>query len=149
VKSTDAVPQLEKHQDALADTEASLAIVKSFKALRTRARIHLHLEELDAAVGDFRSAIQQAEIEGSDADVRSLRVELKKAEAALKRSKTKDYYKILGQFSVSCYHFVLNVVRRSRQGVLGDGHQKGVQKGKSETPPRQGSSPNTLPPIVF
>lgn len=32
----------------------------------------------------------------SDADVRALRVELKKAEADLKRSKTKDYYKILG-----------------------------------------------------
>ncbi|EMD39434.1 hypothetical protein CERSUDRAFT_72582, partial [Gelatoporia subvermispora B] len=37
-----------------------------------------------------------AEFEGSDADVRSLRTELKKAEADLKRSKTKDYYKILG-----------------------------------------------------
>ena len=32
----------------------------------------------------------------SDADVRALRSELKKAEVALKRSKTKDYYKILG-----------------------------------------------------
>ena len=29
-------------------------------------------------------------------DVRALQSELKKAEAALKRSKTKDYYKILG-----------------------------------------------------
>ena len=29
-------------------------------------------------------------------DVRALQAELKKAEAALKRSKTKDYYKILG-----------------------------------------------------
>jgi len=35
-------------------------------------------------------------MEGSDADVRALRGELKKAEAELKRSKTKDYYKILG-----------------------------------------------------
>lgn len=35
-------------------------------------------------------------MEGSDADVRALKAELKKAEAALKRSKTKDYYKILG-----------------------------------------------------
>lgn len=31
-----------------------------------------------------------------DADLRALKTELKKAEAALKRSKTKDYYKILG-----------------------------------------------------
>jgi len=88
---------LECYDKALADTEASLALVStSFKALRTRARIHLHLEKFDAAVGDFKAAVEQAGIEGADGDVRTLRVELKKAEAALKRSKTKDYYKILG-----------------------------------------------------
>lgn len=42
--------------------------------------------------------MQQAQTEGSatENDVRGLKAELKKAEAALKRSKTKDYYKILG-----------------------------------------------------
>jgi len=69
----------------------------SFKALRTRARINLHLEKYDAAVTDFKASIEQAGFEGLDAEVRSLRSELKKAEAALKRSKTKDYYKILGR----------------------------------------------------
>ncbi|KIJ65490.1 hypothetical protein HYDPIDRAFT_110587 [Hydnomerulius pinastri MD-312] len=89
--------KLEKYDEALADTEASLALFStSFKALRTRARINLHLEKFDAAVADFKSSIEQAGMEGSDMDVRSLRTELKKAEAALKRSKTKDYYKILG-----------------------------------------------------
>jgi DnaJ family protein C protein 7 len=82
----------------LVDTEASLALLPtSFKALRTRARILFHLEDFDAAVADFRSSIEQAEFERADADVRSLKVELKKAEAALKHSKTKDYYKILGK----------------------------------------------------
>jgi DnaJ homolog subfamily C member 7 len=57
----------------------------------------LHLEKFDAAVGDFRQAIEQAGFEGTDADVKALKGELKKAEAALKRSKTKDYYKILGE----------------------------------------------------
>ncbi|KAA1470108.1 DnaJ-domain-containing protein [Dentipellis sp. KUC8613] len=89
--------KLSRHEEALVDTEASLALYpSSFKALRTRARINLHLEQFDASVADFKSAIEQAEFEGSDADVRSLRAELRKAEAALKRSKTKDYYKILG-----------------------------------------------------
>ena len=89
--------KLERYEDALADTEASLELnPTSFKALRTRARIHLHLEKYDAAIADFNSAIEQAGFEGSDADVRALRAELKKAEIALKRSKTKDYYKILG-----------------------------------------------------
>ncbi|KAI0354284.1 DnaJ-domain-containing protein [Trametes cingulata] len=89
--------KLDKYEDALADTEASLELNStSFKALRTRARIHLHLEKYDAAIADFKSAIEQAGSEGSDADVRALRAELKKAEVALKQSKTKDYYKILG-----------------------------------------------------
>ncbi|KAL6297874.1 protein prenylyltransferase [Sparassis latifolia] len=89
--------KLERYEDALADTEASLELNSaSFKALRTRARINLHLDKYEAAVADFQSAMEQAEFEGSDADVRALRGEKKKAEAALKRSKTKDYYKILG-----------------------------------------------------
>ena len=92
--------QLDRHTEALVDTNASLALFPTmFKALRTRARIYFHLEKYDAAVADLQSAIQQAKTEGSNStenDVRALQGELKKAEAALKRSKTKDYYKILG-----------------------------------------------------
>ena len=89
--------QLTRHDDALVDTEASLVLQPgSFKALRTRARIRLHKEQYEDAIADFRSALEQAEFESADGDVRTLRGELKRAEAALKRSKTKDYYKILG-----------------------------------------------------
>ncbi|KAJ7623539.1 hypothetical protein FB45DRAFT_108514 [Roridomyces roridus] len=94
-----ALVKINRHEEALGDTDSSLEITpNSFKALRTRARIHLHLEKYDNAVADFKSSIQQASADGatSDADVRALKTELKKAEAALKRSKTKDYYKILG-----------------------------------------------------
>ena len=93
---------MDRHEDALADTSESLELSPhSFKALRTRARTNLHLERFDAAVADFKSAIEQAQMEfsstgGGDTEIRSLKSELKKAEAALKRSKTKDYYKILG-----------------------------------------------------
>ncbi|KNZ74968.1 hypothetical protein J132_05367 [Termitomyces sp. J132] len=90
-------PQLERHEEALVDTDASLALYPhSFKALRTRARLNLHLEKYDASIADFNSAIENVGGEGTEADIRALRSELKKAEAALKRSKTKDYYKILG-----------------------------------------------------
>ena len=72
---------MESYEEALADTDASLALFStSFKAL----------------IADFKSAIQQAGVKGNDADMRALTSKLKKAEAALKRSKTKDYYKILG-----------------------------------------------------
>jgi DnaJ family protein C protein 7 len=94
---TNPLTQLTRHDDALIDTEASLVLQPgSFKALRTRARIWLHKEQYDDAIADFRSALEQAEFESADGDVRALRGELKRAEAALKRSKTKDYYKILG-----------------------------------------------------
>jgi DnaJ family protein C protein 7 len=89
--------KLNKYEEALLDTEASLALyLASFKALRTRARINLHFENFDAAIADFRTSMEQAKIEGADADVRALMSELKNTEAALKRSKTKDYYNILG-----------------------------------------------------
>ncbi|KAJ3530602.1 hypothetical protein NM688_g7685 [Phlebia brevispora] len=86
-----------KDEDALTDADASIELnPTTFKVYRTRARANLHLEKYEAAVGDFKSAIEYAENEGSDSDVRALRSELKKAEVDLKRSKTKDYYKILG-----------------------------------------------------
>ncbi|TEB25225.1 hypothetical protein FA13DRAFT_1714051 [Coprinellus micaceus] len=79
-----------RHDDALQDCDESLELQPhSFKALRTRARIYIGLEKYDAAVADFKSAIKEA-------NVRALKAELKKAELDLKRSKTKDYYKILG-----------------------------------------------------
>lgn len=82
----------------MADTDAALVLCStSFKALRTRARINLHLEKYDASVSDFKQAIEQAASEGTEPEVKALKAELKKAEAALKRSKTKDYYKILGK----------------------------------------------------
>lgn len=56
----------------------------------------MHLENFEASIADYRAALEQAKFEDSVAEVRSLQTELKKAEAALKRSKTKDYYKILG-----------------------------------------------------
>ena len=85
------------HEDALVDTEESISLNDfSFKVYRTRARINMHLEKYEAAISDFRTAMEQAESEGNDADVRALKADLKKAEVDLKRSKTKDYYKILG-----------------------------------------------------
>ncbi|KIY64482.1 TPR-like protein [Cylindrobasidium torrendii FP15055 ss-10] len=92
--------KLSQHEDALKDIEASIELSgRAFKPYRTRARINLHLERYESAVQDFKSAIQYAQDDvgvSSERDIRELRSELKKAEAALKRSKSKDYYKILG-----------------------------------------------------
>lgn len=89
--------KLERLDDALADTSASIELnSQSFKVYRTRARTYLRLEKYEAAIGDFKTAIEQAKSEGCEADAKALQTEMKKAEVDLKRSKTKDYYKILG-----------------------------------------------------
>ncbi|CAE6474116.1 unnamed protein product [Rhizoctonia solani] len=89
--------KLKQLEPALEDTNASLALnPDSYKALRTRARIHLELEHYEDAVRDFKAAQESAEGDGAAAaEVRGLAEEAKKAEVLLKRSKSKDYYKIL------------------------------------------------------
>ncbi|RXW13017.1 hypothetical protein EST38_g12837 [Candolleomyces aberdarensis] len=65
-----ALFKLNENEKALEASDESLELSpRSFKALRTRARIYLNLEKYDAAIGDFKSRGE---------------------------SKTKDYYKILG-----------------------------------------------------
>ena len=87
--------QLVRYDRALVDIEASLVLrPSSFNALRTRARIRLHKWQFEDAIADFRAALERAVFESADEDVRTLRDELKLAEAAHKRSK--DRYKILG-----------------------------------------------------
>ncbi|KAJ6593716.1 hypothetical protein B0H19DRAFT_920824, partial [Mycena capillaripes] len=65
--------------------------------LHTSACIHLHLKQYDKCIVDFKASIQQIGMDGSagDVDLHVLKTELEMTEAALKRSKTKDYYKIL------------------------------------------------------
>ena len=95
--------KLEQYDEALADTNESLELnLLSYKALRTRARIYDKQEKFEEAVADFKAAIETADNEGAASEEQALRAELRKAEAALKRSKTKDYYKILGVFHCLC-----------------------------------------------
>lgn len=95
--------KLEDHDQALRDTDISLKLFPgSYKAYRTRARIQLHLEKYEAAISDFKEALEKAKMENNMADVKALQTELRKAETALKRSKTKDYYKILGESLLPC-----------------------------------------------
>ena len=46
------------------------------KALQTRAQIYLHPENYDAAVADFKSAIQQAKMEGNPTESHQENVKL-------------------------------------------------------------------------
>ncbi|GAA5904965.1 hypothetical protein JCM6882_002406 [Rhodosporidiobolus microsporus] len=83
------------YASAISDCDACLVLNDGyFKALRTRARAHLAQEDWEAAVRDFKAAYEAAP-EGSN-DEAALKREVKDAEQKLKKSKMKDYYKILG-----------------------------------------------------
>lgn len=84
----------------------------SYKALRTRARVHVALEDYDAAVGDFKAALEHVRVDGSQAEERALRQELRDAEVALRRSKAKDYYKILEVPKDSSEHDIKKAYRK-------------------------------------
>ena len=67
----------------------------------------MHMGNYDAAVEDFRQALDHADSELSNSDRGALREELQKAEdkANAERIKTKNYYSILGVFcySLNCF----------------------------------------------
>lgn len=78
------------------DIELCLKLHPGFwKALRTRARIRLGLEEYETAIEDFKSALEASMVEASTQEQKALEKEIRLAEVQLKRSKGKDYYKIL------------------------------------------------------
>ncbi|XP_006461587.1 hypothetical protein AGABI2DRAFT_70494, partial [Agaricus bisporus var. bisporus H97] len=83
--------------EALNDATSALELSpKSVQLLRARARIYLHLQRFDSCVADFKSAVKQAEGQGTDAEIQGLRLELMKAVAAWNRSRGKNYYDTLG-----------------------------------------------------
>ena len=78
------------------DVYASLKMHPAYyKSLRTRARIRLALEEYEEAIQDFKDALESSMIEAGPAEQKSIEKEIRLAEVQLKRSKTKDYYKVL------------------------------------------------------
>ena len=86
------------------DCNTCLSISESyFKAIRTRARVQLKLEQYEDALRDFEKAFELAP--AGSADESALRGEVKDAKAQLKRSKMK----------VSCQGaFIVEVVEDSR-----------------------------------
>ena len=82
--------RLTKLQDAVADCTAALNLDETYlKALLRRAKCYMDLSEFDDAVRDYEKAFKM----DKNRDTRKL---LQDAKMALKRSKRKDYYKILG-----------------------------------------------------
>ncbi|KAK9767914.1 hypothetical protein K7432_001837 [Basidiobolus ranarum] len=85
-----ASAKMDKHEQVVDDCNSALDLDPSFvKAYRRRAGSYLKLEMFEEAVKDLRSASDM------DQGNREIRQELHHAELELKKSKRKDYYKIL------------------------------------------------------
>lgn len=77
-------------RDAIADcTSAYSANSNYLKAILLRAKCHTDMENFEESVKDYETALKMEKT----AEIRRL---LKEAKLALKKSKRKDYYKILG-----------------------------------------------------
>ncbi|CAG8489903.1 6181_t:CDS:2 [Paraglomus occultum] len=86
-----ALIKLNRLQEAISDLDKAIEADPSFvRALRRRADCYRKTEKYEEAVRDLKSAL---ELERDNSQIKS---ELRTAEQELKRSKRKDYYKILG-----------------------------------------------------
>ncbi|TIC12958.1 TPR-like protein, partial [Wallemia mellicola] len=82
----------DKSENALKDVDEALKLHPEYtKALRTRARIHLNIENFEESVSDFKKALEFCTMEEKPA----LENEVRNAEKELKKSKRVDHYKIL------------------------------------------------------
>ena len=81
---------MKKHADAIKAVDRAIEFEESIEALFQKTDAFIEWEKFDEAV---RTAHRATEVKPED---NSVREKLKKAEIALKQSKTKNYYKILG-----------------------------------------------------
>ena len=83
--------QLKKLKESIQDCTSALDLDENyFKAILRRAKSYMDLEMFDEAVRDYEQAHK---MERGNHEVRQL---LQQAKLELKKSKRKDYYKILG-----------------------------------------------------
>eukprot|EP01122_Echinamoeba_exundans_P009983 TRINITY_DN3613_c0_g1_i1.p1 TRINITY_DN3613_c0_g1~~TRINITY_DN3613_c0_g1_i1.p1 ORF type:complete len:542 (-),score=160.45 TRINITY_DN3613_c0_g1_i1:49-1620(-) len=98
---------LTQYKSAIEDCDKCLEYDSTnAKVLLRRARCHLKSELYEEAVRDFQAA------ERADPSNRELREETRQAQIALKRSKKKDYYKILGVTQECSEHELKKAYRR-------------------------------------
>jgi len=83
--------KMKKYKESVSDCNAALELDENYlKAILRRAASRMELEEYDAAVADYEKAHR---MDRSNGETRRL---LQHAKLELKKSKRKDYYKILG-----------------------------------------------------
>jgi DnaJ family protein C protein 3 len=120
---------LKKFSEAKAAAKTAISYDESdVTAHRVMASVHMDAEEFDEALQRLRQAEQHAE-QGD----RELADDIRKAEAALKQSKQKDYYKILGVSRRAKAKEIKKAYREKALQWHPDKHSGEEEKEKAET----------------
>jgi len=86
-----ALTSISKDEEALEDCNRAISLDESYtKAFIRRAKINMKLEKYEEAVRDYEKLARE------DPSSREMQQELRNAKLELKKSKRKNYYKILG-----------------------------------------------------
>jgi DnaJ family protein C protein 7 len=115
-----AYANLRDHQNVVDDCSEALKLDREYvKAITRRANSYLMIggeEECQKAIRDFESVMELAERKGDEDQQREMKKKLREAQVALKRSKQKDFYKIL------------NVGRDATETEIKKGYRKSALK---------------------
>lgn len=111
---------LRNHENVVEDCSQALKLDKEYvKAITRRANSYLMIggeDECNKAIRDFESVFELAERRGDEAQQKEMKKKLREAKVALKRSKQKDFYKIL------------NVARDANEAEIKKGYRKSALK---------------------
>lgn len=115
-----AYANLRQHENVIHDCSEALKLDNEYvKAIIRRANSYLMVGDENScnrAIRDFESVMELAERSGNDAQQKEMKKKLREANVALKRSKQKDFYKIL------------NVARDATEAEIKKGYRKSALK---------------------
>lgn len=116
-----------KSQDAISDCTSALEIDSNYmKALLLRARCHKDIENFEDCVKDYETALKQEKTP-------EIRNALREAKLLLKKSKRKDYYKILGVSKNASDDEIKKAYRKRALSYHPDRHVNATDEEKKET----------------
>ena len=131
-----AYANLREHQKVVDDCSEALKLDREYvKAITRRANSYLMIggeDECHRAIRDFERVMELAERRGDEDQQREMKKKLREAQVALKRSKQKDFYKILNVARDATEAEIKKSYRKSALKWHPDRHSNSSEEDKSK-----------------